>query len=318
MALGRHSESLVESKRLLELDPLSPHMNAHLGLDCALARRLDEAAAQLEHTVTIAPGYVRAHVFLGSVYTEQQRFPAAIATLTKALSLRGDSTEGVVPPARAYILSGDREKGVEVIRQLEREADVLGRYVSPIELAALEVALGDRDRAFPHLEQAYAARSARLTNLEVNPVFRGLHDDGRFRTSSRESASKIAIQPSAIEPWADSMARVPPHAYGQITLKWNGVSTVMKENASTPSTITLGPDLIVVTNAGEGVPAYMASPTVAWRAQPETSRLNLTSYLWPSRRTETTPYPLTSVPSSSTIANSVPGTRNVCAADHGP
>jgi tetratricopeptide (TPR) repeat protein len=125
--------------------------------------------------------YIRPHVFLGHVYMEQRRFPAAIATFKKAVSLRGNSTEGLDALARAYILSGSREMGLEVLRQLEHERHEFGRDVSSLDFAGAYVALGDRDKAFGLLEQAYAARSGRLASLKVDPEFRPLHSDPRFK-----------------------------------------------------------------------------------------------------------------------------------------
>jgi hypothetical protein len=40
--------------------------------------------------------------------------------------------------------------------------------------------LGNKDRTFGLLEEAYAARSTALTSLKVNPLYDSLRSDSRF------------------------------------------------------------------------------------------------------------------------------------------
>jgi hypothetical protein len=53
--------------------------------------------------------------------------------------------------------------------------------VSPTELAALHVALDEKEHALALLEQAYAARDLQLQYLNVVPHFDALRSDQRFR-----------------------------------------------------------------------------------------------------------------------------------------
>jgi hypothetical protein len=46
--------------------------------------------------------------------------------------------------------------------------------------ATVYVFLGDKDRAFACLEQAYEARDENLAYINVEPVFRPLRSDPRF------------------------------------------------------------------------------------------------------------------------------------------
>src|SRR5437588_7933563 len=54
-ALGRFEESIAEGKRAIELDPLSPIINADLGQNLYSARRYDDAIAPLRKTLEIDP-----------------------------------------------------------------------------------------------------------------------------------------------------------------------------------------------------------------------------------------------------------------------
>ena len=54
-ALGRFEEAIAESKRAVELDPLSSIINTDLAVTFLYARRWDEAAAQLRKTLGDRP-----------------------------------------------------------------------------------------------------------------------------------------------------------------------------------------------------------------------------------------------------------------------
>jgi tetratricopeptide (TPR) repeat protein len=68
-------------------------------------------------------------------------------------------------------------------------ADARHRYVDPTYLAAIHAALGDHQRAIAELEQACHDRSAHMTSLWLNPWYRPLHDDPRFKALVARIAS---------------------------------------------------------------------------------------------------------------------------------
>jgi hypothetical protein len=55
------------------------------------------------------------------------------------------------------------------------------RYVSPVALTKLYVALGDGNAAFDWLEQAYRERRGWLTYLKIEPTLDPLRSDPRFQ-----------------------------------------------------------------------------------------------------------------------------------------
>src|SRR5437016_13173096 len=55
VALGRFEEAIAEGQRGIELDPLSPVINADLGITLYLSRRYDDAIAQLNRTLDTDP-----------------------------------------------------------------------------------------------------------------------------------------------------------------------------------------------------------------------------------------------------------------------
>jgi len=175
---GRHGEAIEESQLLLRLDPLSSHMNAHLGAAYLRAGRFDEAVTQLKKTIALDPNYMRAYLFLGVVYESQKLYPEAIAALKKAVSLAGETLEGQAKLARVLIESGDKKEGLLMLRHLEIEAQ--RRFVSPVELASIYTALGDHERALTLLENALQQHNVRLLFIHQGHEFDALRNSPRF------------------------------------------------------------------------------------------------------------------------------------------
>src|SRR5947199_1328447 len=66
-ALGRSEEAIAEVRRAVELDPLSPVINADLGTTFFYAHRYDDSARQLRKTLEIDPTFFYAHFNLAIV-----------------------------------------------------------------------------------------------------------------------------------------------------------------------------------------------------------------------------------------------------------
>src|SRR5438105_1094867 len=91
VSLGRFDEAIAEGKRAVELDPLSPIINADLGITLYLARRYDDAIEQLRKTLAIDPAFFYAHYNLGVALQLKGDLSAAILEYEKASQLSDDS-----------------------------------------------------------------------------------------------------------------------------------------------------------------------------------------------------------------------------------
>jgi Flp pilus assembly protein TadD len=120
---GRVDEGLGESRRAVELDPLSPETNTWLGINLYLARRYDEAIKQLRTAITTDPDYWYAHLWLGRAYARTGRFSEAVAELHTAQQFAG-SPEIDSALGRAYADGGDTAEATKVLKHLrERMRD---------------------------------------------------------------------------------------------------------------------------------------------------------------------------------------------------
>ena len=91
------------------------------------------------------------------------------------------------------------------------------RYVSAPLIAAVFVALGDKEGAFRELERAYAEHSGVLQWIAFLPEFRALHSDARFphllRRIGASQDTVLAITETTLSEITD------PNAQSHLTLK---------------------------------------------------------------------------------------------------
>jgi TolB-like protein len=172
--VGQFSESLAESQRALELDPLDVAMNFHLGLHYYSARQYDQAIAQLQKTLEMGQR-ADAHGILGLAYEQKALYHEAIAELRKNGEL-GDDQRGSI--GHVYAVSGQRGEAQKLIDQLQEESK--HKSVSPYNIAKIHEGLGENDQAFALLEKAYAERDSNIVGLKVDQQFDRLHSDPRF------------------------------------------------------------------------------------------------------------------------------------------
>jgi len=177
-AIGRFDEAIAEGKRAVELDPLSPIMNANLGETLLCAHRHDEAMAQFRKTLEIDPTFFYAHEVLGLALQLKGDLPAAIAEYTRAQQL-SDFEEVRVMLATAKAQSGDKEAAKQMLAELEEQGR--HRYVRPYWRALLYLSLGNHDEAIRWLGQGVADNASyEIFFIKVDPLLDPLRGDPRF------------------------------------------------------------------------------------------------------------------------------------------
>jgi serine/threonine-protein kinase len=83
---------------------------------------------------------------------------------------------------RSYALAGKRKQAVKILHELRELAE--HRYVSPLELASMNFALGDMDEGYVLMTKAFEARCFELISIMVDPRFDYLRKDPRFKELS--------------------------------------------------------------------------------------------------------------------------------------
>jgi TolB-like protein/DNA-binding winged helix-turn-helix (wHTH) protein/Flp pilus assembly protein TadD len=176
-AMGRFPEAAQEAERAHELDPLSPSITISLATEYRDGRRYDRSVELLSAVLELDPNFAAAHHGLGKTYGAMGLSQLAIEEFQKAVALSHDS-ENRAALAYAYSASGKRAEALKIVGQLA--AQPATTYVSPFDLAAVFTGLGEKDKAFSYLNQAYRDRDSRLPFLAIDRWFDPLHSDPRF------------------------------------------------------------------------------------------------------------------------------------------
>jgi len=189
LSLGRTEEALRESKRALDLDPLSLAINWHRGLMLYFARRYDEAIDQLRKTIQMAPDYVLAHSTLGWAYLQKGMYTEAVAELERGGGFQGPARGGSISRlAFVDVALGKRAEAEKILNDLKQMPQDESR---PVHIARVYTALGEKDSAIRSLERAYLDRAFEIASIKVDPEFDGLRSDERFKDLLR----RIGLEP---------------------------------------------------------------------------------------------------------------------------
>lgn len=175
----RFDEAVAAARKAVDLDPLSPNENTTLGVRLFYAGRLAEAITQFQRTLQESPNLPVAHWGLGMASRELGRHAEAVAALERAVTLSADSPYMLAWLAHQHAVAGNTDRARAIRRDLERQA--ASRFVSPFLFALMASGLGERDETLMWLERTAAARSGWVPFLPVEPEFRWLRDDPRFR-----------------------------------------------------------------------------------------------------------------------------------------
>lgn len=168
VTMGRFQESLAESTRAVQLEPLSVVMMEHLGWHYFYARQYDQLIETYRHVLEIEPDFREAYR-LGWAYEQKGMFDAAIALFQKAKR----------PPdlAYAYAGSGQIGKARNILEKLESQT-----HPPSYEIALIYAGLKDRERTLAWLERAYKERSSfNLMTIKVEPRLDTVRADPRFQ-----------------------------------------------------------------------------------------------------------------------------------------
>jgi serine/threonine-protein kinase len=178
VAMGRFDEALLQMQQAQRLDPLSPYVHVGTVWPVYFARQYDAAIEQLNKIILRDPDFPYAHLNLGWAYAQSGMHEKAISALTRAKSL-DDTWVNSAYLGYVYAKAGKLDEARKLLTELQKRA--AREYVSHYGLAIVHVGLGENDRAFASLQNAYEERDEQLVLLKVEPFFDALRSDPRFK-----------------------------------------------------------------------------------------------------------------------------------------
>lgn len=174
--LGRHDQAIVEGARPIELDPVFFLFSAIDGLFLHHARCDDEASSRLQKTVDLDPSFWVTRLTLGKVYTQQHKYPEAMAEFVKARESSHGNSEAIASIGYVAALAGDNAKA----RVVRDELSASDHYIPPVNIALVYNGLGVQEEALRWLEKACEERDVRVTLLKVDPRWDSFRSNPRF------------------------------------------------------------------------------------------------------------------------------------------
>jgi serine/threonine-protein kinase len=178
LATGRRDDALAGSIAALKASPASADRQASTGIVHRFAGRLDEALPYFERALSLNPLHAAAQ-WRAVTLADLGRLDEAVAALPKD----DDRGAGSAQWARGYVqaLRGNRRAAEEIFNDLSTQAS--REYVPAVQFAYLSSALGQREQALAWIEASVGQHSPWIEMIAVDPVFRSLHEEPRFRTA---------------------------------------------------------------------------------------------------------------------------------------
>ena len=178
LALGQFDHALVEAKRAVELDPVSPIGHTDVATVYMTERRYDEAIAELRNTLEMEPDFYWAHRQLGMALELKGSPAEAIVEYQRAAELN-DDPRVLAFVGHAMASAGNQNEAREMLGKLTEIAKT--RYISGYSFAVIHLALGEKDQALDWLEKdAREQTGFEINFIKVDPYLDSMRGDPRF------------------------------------------------------------------------------------------------------------------------------------------
>jgi serine/threonine-protein kinase len=176
--MRRFEDAEREIRLAQESDPLSPAIQASLGLVHCYAGNMVDAVAELESTLEADSSFAMAHFFLGQTYLQMSQVDNALAALGNASRLSPGSAEFRAGLGHAWAEAGDRDRAGQILHELKERRQE--KYVSAVLIAEVSAGLGEIAEALSWLEEARRERAPELSWIGMRSAFRRLHSHPAF------------------------------------------------------------------------------------------------------------------------------------------
>jgi len=187
MLTGRLEEGQAEMRRALELDPLSPVINANVGMPFYVGRQFDAAIAHWRKALEMHRNYGLLHDYLASAYTAKGMYREALAEVEKSSSLSPAGPWQLAILAHIQAGMGQKQRARTLVSEL------LAREDAPAYFVALAYAgLGEKEDAFRWLDKSIQEQWGPFNELNAEPLFDSLRRDPRFPMLVRRMGLRVS------------------------------------------------------------------------------------------------------------------------------
>jgi serine/threonine protein kinase len=176
------TKSLEESRKYVtlarDLDPLSPIIQAAIGINHHLNRDYPAALRTYTQILDSETAFAPAHYYAGLAYEQLGDYESAMTNLRRAAEIAGRGWLFLGALGHCYGVGGRHDLAHELLREVEQWSR--DRYVSPYNIMLIHLGLGDVDATLEWLERALEDRASWLWHTPLEARFDGLRSDARF------------------------------------------------------------------------------------------------------------------------------------------
>ena len=176
LAQGRLDEAVKEAETARGLDPVSPVFPVMLARALAIGQRYQEATRVCLDSLELDPSDRAARLLLAECYWRLGENEKAVATLG---TIKNTGDEARKLTVLSAVFAGKPESGRRMLKELE-SAGHFPADRDPAFWARVSAILGENDKAFGWLEEAFRRRETGVLLLQVDPAFRSLRNDARY------------------------------------------------------------------------------------------------------------------------------------------
>ena len=142
------------------------------------ARQYDEAIECAHRALELDQHFAPPYLCLGLALAKKGRYQEALEALRKAVPLSGNGPRYLAGLGHGYAVAGEVEQARALLAELEKLSKQ--RYVSAYDFAVIHAGLGEEDKVFAWLQDAYEERSTWLALVSADSRFDAFHSDPRF------------------------------------------------------------------------------------------------------------------------------------------
>ncbi len=176
---NRPELAVANLERAAKVDPNSVLIATALGFVHYNARQFDTALRLLADAARELPKSSIIQEMLTWCHLQTGAVAEALESARRAAELSNRSSASLSALAHAEAASGNKAAAIALRNEIEKLSE--GRYVSSYDRASAALALGQKQQALQHLEQARADRDWWLCWIEVDPRWDPLRGEARFR-----------------------------------------------------------------------------------------------------------------------------------------
>jgi adenylate cyclase len=184
---GKHEEASIEITKALELDPFSLVINRDMFYWHLYAKQFAAAVQQSQRLHELFPDEVGLYSRRAWIYEAQDLYPQAYSQYILAAKANKEISPEIIQQAQAVYASGGWDAFAMVLQEFalanlnSKQAVDKSAYVRAIDFAGAYSNTNDKDNTMRYLNKAFDERSSQLLSLNVDPNWRFLKDDPRFK-----------------------------------------------------------------------------------------------------------------------------------------